>query len=494
MTRALLRGRAAAVASGHPLATTAGLDVARAGGNAMDTAVAAAAALCVVLPQACGIGGDALFVVRPATGPPQAFHGAGRSPATLASTIPDDGPGTATVPGAVPALHAGHQRFGRLPFGTVMEPAIALASDGFPVTEQLILAIGRQRRRLERGAAGWVLLNGDLRPGATLRQLRLAALLRDIAADGPDALYTGPMAMAVATAARAGGGQLAEHDLAAHQTLVREPVTATRLGATMLVQPPPSQAALALVAMRALDELSPQDPVDRVHTAVEAIEAAFAHRDQLAADPTAEDVLAASPAIDMARAQRRGGPASPSHTTVVTAADADGAVVSMAISIFDEFGCATLVPEGGFLLNDRMLSFSRDPGSPNAARPGRLPVHTLSPVVARDARQIIAIATPGADGQVQTITQVADAVLAAGDSIPAALDRPRWRTTDGTLILEEGFDRNVATELAARGHQVSWLRAGDGAFESVVIAGVDLSTGTVFGSADLRRETAAGAR
>jgi gamma-glutamyltranspeptidase/glutathione hydrolase len=151
-----------------------------------------------------------------------------------------------------------------------MEPAIALASDGFPATEQLILAISRQRRRLERGAGGWALLNRDLRPGAIIRQLTLAALLQDIAAEGPDALYTGPMALAVATAVRAEGGWLAEHDLAAHQTLVREPVTTTRLAATMLVQPPPSQAALALVAMRPLDELSPQDPAYQHHLVTSA--------------------------------------------------------------------------------------------------------------------------------------------------------------------------------------------------------------------------------
>jgi gamma-glutamyltranspeptidase/glutathione hydrolase len=121
-------------------------------------------------------------------------------------------------------------------------------------------------------------------------------------------------------------------------------------------------------------------------------------------------------------------------------------------------------------------------------------VHTLSPVIAATAERIYAIATPAADGQVQTITQVLDHMFGVGDSPPDALDRPRWRSCDRMLLLEDGFDREIASELLARDHEISWLPARDHSFGSVATAGYDWPTGTVFASADLRRETTAGVR
>jgi gamma-glutamyltranspeptidase/glutathione hydrolase len=284
---------------------------------------------------------------------------------------------------------------------------------------------------------------------------------------------------------------LSRADLELHTTVIAEPLEAERLGARVVAQPPMSQAVLALMALGVLNNSPARGRGDRTHLAVEAIEAAFAFRSDVGSRPDSW-LLGQSLHVDPLRAQRRGGPTRQSHTTTVTAADMNGMVVSMVISLFDEFGCATLVPEGGFFLNDRMLGFSADPASPLSARPGVRPVHTLAPLIVDDGTSVFALATPGADGQVQTLTQVIDSVLSDGDSLTEAIDRPRWRSTDARLVLEGGFDATLAADLAERGHDLVWGERGGHAFGAVVAAGVDVETGTVFAAADLRREAASG--
>jgi len=169
------------------------------------------------------------------------------------------------------------------------------------------------------------------------------------------------------------------------------------------------------------------------------------------------------------------------------------AIVTMVVSVFDEFGCATLVPEYGFFLNNRLMGFSSDPSSPNRAAPGKRPVHTLSPMLVDTGNCAFAVATPGADGQVQTLTQLLDLLQARGVAFTEALDHPRWRSADGSVTFEEGFDRATVAALADRGHQVQWGPAGGQPFGAAVIAGLDRASGSVFAAADLRRDAWAGA-
>jgi gamma-glutamyltranspeptidase/glutathione hydrolase len=459
------------------------------GGNAVDAAVASAFVLMVVLPEACGLGGDALFLVRDSATHCTAYNGSGESPRAFGGALAKDGAATATVPGAVAALLDAADRHGSMGLDRLLAPAIACAEDGFPVGEHLLTVIGRQRSRLDRGAPGSPYVDPQLGVGSRIRQPALAQVLADIAAFGREAFYDGPVAAAIERAALADGGALSRADLAAHSTVVAEPLTAQRLGAKVIAQPPMSQAVLALMALGVLSDSASTDRGDRTHVAVEAIEAAFAYRADVLSRPGSW-LLDQRLIVDPARAGRRGGPTRQSHTTTVTASDANGMVVSMVISLFDEFGCATLVPEGGFFLNDRMLGFSIDPGSPLRAFPGARPVHTLAPLIVEDGTRVIALATPGADGQVQTLTQVIDAILAEGASLTEAIDRPRWRSTDARLALEGGFDAIVAEDLAQRGHDLVWGEAGGHAFGAVVAAGVDTHSGTVFAAADLRREAA----
>jgi gamma-glutamyltranspeptidase/glutathione hydrolase len=254
------------------------------------------------------------------------------------------------------------------------------------------------------------------------------------------------------------------------------------------LQPPVSQALLALMALRALEHSGASSAAERAHAAVEAIEAAFEQRHEIAAENAAERLLGMTLEVDAGcRAGRRGGPTGGLHTTAVAAAAADGAVVSMLVSVFDLFGCGVLVPESGFVLNNRLSGCSKDPESPNAVAPGRRPVQTLSPALVSSGPLVSALATPGADGQVQTLVQVIDALAADGDNLPRALDRPRWRSKDGRVAIESDYDPEVMAELERRGHHLVPVEPGiGGTFGAAVAAGFDSRTGTPFAASDPR--------
>lgn len=484
LPRPLVRGRSGTCACGHPLGAGAAAQVGAAGGNAVDTAVAAAAMLCVVLPDACGIGGDALLLVQDAGGAVRAYNGTGRSPAALEGPIPADGGGTVAVPGLVAALVDAHAGHGRLPLDAVLAPAVLAARDGVPVGEETLRALAAHRHRLERTAADFPLMAGPPGPGALVQHRALAATLSAIGRDGPSAFYGAPLGEAIARAVQADGGPLTAQDLLTHETVVRDPVEATRLGRRLWVQPPVSQATLVPMALAAFpDGAGPADG-RQAHVAVEAIEAAFEHRHELDEPGAALALLDFVPEVDPARAARRGGPRSDAHTTAVATADGDGTVVSMLISVFDEFGSATWVPEGGFLMNDRLHGFTAPGCEPRA---GRRPVHTLSPIVVGEPGRRFALCTPGSDGQVQTLVQLLLA-LDAGADLPQALDRPRWRSVDGRLAVEDDLDPEVLAALAERGHDL-WRRPpGEARFGAAVAAGVELGTGLPFAAADPRRE------
>jgi gamma-glutamyltranspeptidase/glutathione hydrolase len=357
----------------------------------------------------------------------------------------------------------------------------------------LLASRDAQRTRLERTAASFGLLDPALRPGSRWRQPELARSLRAVAERGPDALYSGELAEAIAAAAQADGGSLGVADLAAHRTQVRPPVAGRHGAAALRVQPPPSQALLALMALRAVAAAGPASSAQRAHLAVEAIEAAFAHRDDVAADGAEDRLLALDLELDPDRAGLRGGPRGYSHTTAVATADGEGTVVSMLVTVFDDFGSAVLVPEGGFLLTNRLTGCSDDPASPNAPRAGRRPVHTLSPALVEHRDLAFALATPGADGQVQTLLQIVQGLEDEGLDVPAALAAPRWRSQDAVLEVEDDLPAEVLRHLEARGHVLERHPAGAGRFGAAVAVGVDAADGTLFAVPDTRREVHAAA-
>ncbi len=485
----LIRGANGACACGHPLGASAALEVSLAGGNAVDAAVAAAAALAVVLPEACGVGGEAMLLIAPEGRDVVAVNGVGRAPAALKEAIASDGGGTVAVPSAVAAWLDALDSFGRLDPGHVLAPAVRLADRGAPLATGTFTALQEQRARLERGAPGYPLLSTRLAPGSVVRHPELAATLRRVAVEGRDAIYTGDLAAAIVRAVERDGGMLAAADLRDHTTAIGGALTAARMGLDITVQPPGSQAALALMALGAVERYAPSPGADRLHAAVEALEAAFEYRDRLGEGSPVADLLELPLEIDMSRARRRGGPRSYAHTTAITTADDEGTIVSMLVSVFDDFGAALLVPEGGFLLNDRLLGFTQPPNHP---APRKSPVSTLSPILVDDGASRMAMATPGADGQVQTLVQVC-LLVADGMPLTGALDAARFRSVDGRLALEEGMAAEHRDALTAKGHDVWSLAAGDARFGAVAAAGVDRATGSLFAAGDGRRETWAAA-
>ena len=482
-----------AVSAGHPAAVAAATAIAKAGGNAVDAAVAAAFLLAVVLPDACGLGGDALLTIRTGDGQATSFNGVGTAPARLELPLPGDGARLATVPGFVAGLADAQARFGGLEWDELIAPAVDLAVTGTEVTKSLADGIAGHADRLRRGGGeNWPWL-GDRPPalGTVVHQPGLADALLLIARHGAEGFSTGPVAAAIARAAAREGGTLSATDVAAHRTVIVRPV-AVRFGhATILLQPPSSQAILLGVALAALEGRPATRGAGAVHDAVEAIVGAFAYRDRVLTDQPEALLQRGRTMVLPERGGERVGPAGYNHTTGVCTAGADGTVVSMLISVFDDFGCATVVPEYGFLLNDRLLGAASDPESPNAAAPGRRPVHTLAPIVVERAGSTLALATPGADGQVQVLLQLLRAVIEQGSDLSSALDAPRWRSVGGQLAVESTYPQELTAELEARGHSVDRRDFGDGLFGAACAA--EAADGQVSAWADPRRMVACAA-
>lgn len=477
----VVRSDQGAVSAAHPAAAAAGAAVLERGGTAVDATIAAQAVVCVVCPDAASLGGDLLALVRTADGVVTAVNGTGASAASRIK--PDRAPGaTVTTPGLVGGWSALRERFGRLAVEDVLDAAVRAAEGGVAVEEDLLEAVTTHRGRLVAGGAGdWSLLG--LEAGGAWRQPELARLLVALGLDGLESFYSGPPAAAITAAVTRHGGAFDLADLAAHQTVVAPPLTVAWDGGQVHVQPPMSQGVLLAMALRHLDRDDHPDPVVGAgpeyldHLLVELTEAAFAYRSDCARGPALLDVQLE---VDRDLAAHRGGPRSYLHTAGVAAVDAEGTVVSSLISVFDDFGSGVFVPELGLTLNNRAEGFTE---GANAYAPGRRPVHTLAPCLLEDHAQVVAMATPGADGQVQTLLQILTALRYRGSSLDAAVAAPRWRTEGGRLLVESGHP--ATTALRRRGHHVIERAAGDPVFGGVVVAGTD-ATGP-FALSDWRR-------
>jgi gamma-glutamyltranspeptidase/glutathione hydrolase len=232
------------------------------------------------------------------------------------------------------------------------------------------------------------------------------------------------------------------------------------------VQPPSSQGVLLAMALQWLDarpDVVEPGAGQLEHLGVELTEAVFGFRARCARDGAA--LLHEPLDVDPVRAARRGGPRPYLHTTGVAVADAEGTVVSSLLSVFDDFGAGTFVPEGGFVLNNRGAGFTVAPNEPG---PGRRPVHTLAPALVEGPDGVTALATPGADGQVQTLLQVLARVRFAGSDLARAVAAPRWRSVESALLVEQAHPSAAA--LTGRGHAVTPVADGDPRFGAVVAA------------------------
>ncbi len=500
-------GRAVA-ATAHPLASWAALTMLKAGGSAVDAAVAAQAVLTAVEPNASGIGGGALILVAHGGGT-HAFDGLSSAPARVTDrlerdfdgrTVPPEraafGGRTVGVPGALRALEMAHRRFGRLPWRDLFAPAIELATEGYPLSPYLLRALLENPAAQTEPTARALFCGGGTVPlpaGTTLRNPALADTLRAIAEGGADAFYEGEIARHIckAVAADAFPGTLTAADFAAYRAVERAPVRFAMgdlqvaagclpaFGGTAVGQVVGIAAQLGLVG------LGSDLAVDDIHILAEAGRLAFADRAVYAGDPDGLAVDARSslePAYLASRAalvdrQRRtegfpsGTPEGASQTSHLSIADADGCVVSMTTTINNNFGAR--ITCGGFYLNNVMTNFATSPGkgdnlSPNAMAAGRRARTSIAPCLVFDAAGA-PLAAIGAGGGNRIIGYVANGLLrlAGGLRDPQAIvASPHALNFSGITEIEPPLDRHTDA-LAARGHWVIPRRL-DGGTQCVV--------------------------
>ena len=501
------------VATGHPLATAAGLAALRDGGSATDAAVAAAAVSAVVLPDSTSAAGDMFALVYDArTQKVTAFNGSGRAPRSMdrerfRGTFPEQGAVVSTVPGAVAGwadLLAAHGRFS---LARALHSAIEYAADGFPVSNGIARAIAEAAPRLavDEGCARTFLPRGRaLGPGEILQQPELAETLRTVAHEGADSFYRGSLAERIAAGVRRIGGEISLDDLAAHTTDRPEPLEITYRGLKVYGQPPVSQGHILLEELAMAEGYDLKGlgwgSAELVHLMVEMKKMAFADRDHYAGDPHAVSFDARrllEPAFIAARrsalsdkATDGGAPgALLGHTTYICAVDRDGNAVSFIESIFQLFGARAMVPGTGLLLNSRLTGFSLDAGSPNVLAPGKRPVHTLNAVMALEngiPRHVWG--TPGAQAQVQTNFQLGVGLIDFGFEPQRAIEEPRWRHTVGkALELEGRFPEGLRSKLAAKGHKIQMLPDWDAGTGGAQIISIE-PNGSFAGGADPRRD------
>lgn len=470
-----------AVATSQPLAAQIGLGILERGGNAVDAAVAVAAALTVLEPTMNGIGSDLFAIVWDGAG----LHGlnaSGRSPRAWdlerfarRGRIPALGWDAVTVPGAVSGWVALSRRFGNLPFDALLAPAIAAARAGFPVLPRTAELWQQAPQRFRDFPEFLRVFLRDGRAPCAGDWFTLpdhAASLQAIAETEGAALYTGQLARALARAAREGGGALTEADLAEHAVTWEQPIGVDYADARLYELPPNGQGLAALIALGISRHLSLErfgpDSADSVHLQVEAMKLAFADCQRHVADPTRmriapEALLGESRLEELARGirlDRASGPGpmpQADHGTVyATTADRDGRMVSLIQSNYMGFGSGVVVPHTGISLQNRALGFSLDPTHPNCVAGGVRPYHTIMPgFLMRAGKAAMSFGVMGGHMQPQGHVQLVLRVVLHGQNPQAACDAPRWHVTGAAqLALESEFGAGVSTELARRGHEL----------------------------------------
>jgi gamma-glutamyltranspeptidase/glutathione hydrolase len=533
-SRSVVIARHGMVATSHPLAAQVGLDVLKAGGNAVDAAIAVNAMLGVVEPMSCGIGGDLFAIVWDAnTRRVYGLNASGRSPQALnrqvfadknLAQIPEYGPLSWSVPGCVDGWHELSQRFGSRPLAELLQPAIEAAEQGFPVSE-IIAASWRGSERLlkEWPDAARVYLPRGRAPetGEVVSLPELAASYRLIAQGGRDAFYRGPIAQEIVRFSAQHGGYFTLADFTEHTSEWVDPVSTNYRGHTVWELPPNGQGIAALQMLNILEgydlrSLGPKS-ADYVHLFVEAKKLAFADRARFYADmafsqvPVAELISPAYAAkrralIDPQRAALDYPPGNPqlahADTVYLTVVDQQRNCCSLIQSLYYGFGSQVVPGKVGFALQNRGKLFALDEQHPNRLEPRKRPFHTIIPaLVTKDGLPWFCFGVMGGDMQAQGHVQILVNMIDFGMNPQAAGDAARIRhdgsptptglpaePNGGTVYLESGFPPETRAQLAARGHQVREAQGSFGGYQGIWI---DWRHGVLHGASDPRKDGAA---
>ena len=448
------------VACAHYLATQAGVHILRQGGNAIDAAIAANATMTVVYPSTCSAGGDVFMLIWDAkTQRLYALNGSGRAPQGMTpelfaaqglERIPERGPLTITVPGAVDGWFEALERFGTLAAESIFAPAIGYAEEGMPVTSKLSGWLSQAAEPVLKrweSSAGVYLPDGRApRTGEVLRQPHLARTYRQLAREGRDAFYRGPIARTITDYVQRVGGVLSLEDMQRHHSDWVEPISTNYRGYDVYEFPPNSQGVAALEMLNIIEGYDLKSlgyqSAECLHILLEAKKLAFADRDRYVSDPDFVDVpleqllskeyaVQQRARINLQKAARSvaAGLEKDGDTMYLCVADGEGNVVSLIQSLYFGFGSGVVGGDTGMMLQNRGAYFSLDPRHVNYLQPGKRTMHTLTPaMVLREGAPYMALGSMGGDAQPQIHVQLLTAMLDFGMNAQQAIAAPRWRS------------------------------------------------------------------
>jgi gamma-glutamyltranspeptidase / glutathione hydrolase len=507
-------------ATSMPAATLTALDVLRAGGNALDAAVAACAVLCVIEPASTGIGGDCFCLYAPAgTGKVVALNGSGRAPAAATidwyeqrgiAEIENTSAHSVTVPGAVNAWETLLAAHGRKGLDELLAPAIRFAAEGWPVHDKVAWDWARLEAKLRKNGTHAFLPGGAApRAGDLFRNAALAETMQAVARHGARAFYEGPVAADMVATLRARGGLHTEEDFAGGLTNAEfvEPITLNWRGYDLYQCPPNGQGLVALMILGILGgiETAPDGPLStqRYHRHIEAARLAYRDRDAFIADPSQAYVpvkklldpayLAGLRAlIDDARAMRAlpaaGETLLPPHkdTIYLCVVDRDGNACSFINSLFQGFGSAILAEKSGVMLQNRGFGFRLERGHPNCIAPRKRPMHTIIPgMVMRGGQAVMPYGVMGGHFQPMGHSLFLTNLLEFGLDIQEAIDLPRLLPLAGKVQIERGIPPEVCDRLSRLGHELELVERPHGGGQAIWI---DRARGCLIGGSEPRKD------
>jgi gamma-glutamyltranspeptidase/glutathione hydrolase len=517
-------------ATSQPLATQVALDILKAGGSAVDAAIAANATLGLMEPTGCGIGGDLFAIVWDAkAGELTGLNASGRSPQSLTlqhfrdlgmDSIPYLGPLPVSVPGAVDGWFELHERYGRLPMAELLAPAIAYAEEGFPVTA-FIADLWQQDIVLREAYPGnkEIYMPGGAAPktGDIFRNPNLADTYRKIAGGGRDAFYKGEIAQKIAAYMAAQGGFLTAKDLAAHTSEWVTPVSTNYRGYDVYELPPNGQGIVALQMLNILEGYDLRGmgfgTAEYLHTLIEAKKVAYEDRAKFYADPDfydapidrllSKDYAAERRALISATSAANSYPAGDAalekgDTIYLTVADSDGNMVSLIQSNYGDLGSGMTPQELGFQLQNRGQLFSLKEGHANAYAPGKRPFHTIIPAfVMHDGKPWLSFGVMGGSIQPQAHAQIIINMIDFDMNLQEAGDAARMRhvgssqptdevmTDGGTVYLESGIGQNVRDALTKMGHRLGSDKISFGGYQAIL---KNDQQGVYYGASEARKD------
>ncbi|MBR8534339.1 gamma-glutamyltransferase [Carboxylicivirga sediminis] len=511
----------------HPLSTQIAIDILKQGGNAIDAAIAANAALGLMEPTGCGIGGDLFALIWDAnTKQLYGLNGSGRSPQTLSinyfnsqnlDKIPSYGPLSVSVPGCVDAWFELHQRFGQLTMEEILAPAISYAENGFPLSE-LIAYYWERSVKLHQKYPNVIetyTSNGNIPvKGDILKNPYLAETYRQLAKQGRNYFYKGKLAETITKFIKQQGGFLSIEDLASHRSQWVEPVSVNYRGYDIWELPPNGQGITALQMLNIIKGYSFEKEefgtARHLHLVTEAKKLAFEDRAKYYADMDMQNVPVEKliseeyakqrrDLIDMQKAgQYIAGTISHGETIYLTVADRWGNMVSLIQSNYRGMGSGMVPPQCGFMLQNRGELFSLDPDDANALAPGKRPFHTIIPAfVTKNQQPVMSFGVMGGDFQPQGHVQVLMNIIDFGMNLQEAGDAPRFSHTGssqptgkrakgkGQLNIETGFSNKTILELTKMGHSVGFLPGSYGGYQAIWY---DSKRGVYIGASEKRKD------